>query len=61
MIKTEFVFNEAGCSDRDSFPIGNGDIGAMVWAEDSGKIYIVISKTDSFSSALRLLKIGQIN
>ena len=61
MIKKEYKFNEAGNSDRDSFPIGNGDIGAMVWGNDQGKISVVISKTDSFSSALRLLKIGQVD
>ena len=61
MIKKEYIFNEAGTSDRDSFPIGNGDVGAMVWGEETGKISIVISKTDSFSSALCLLKIGQVD
>ena len=61
MLKKEIVFNKAGNSDRDSFPIGNGDIGAMVWGNDQGKISVVISKTDSFSSALRLLKIGQVD
>jgi len=43
MIKKEYIFNEAGNSDRDSFPIGNGDIGAMVWGNDEGKISIAIN------------------
>ncbi|HRX43103.1 MAG TPA: DUF5703 domain-containing protein [Clostridia bacterium] len=60
-MKSEFTFYEPGKSDVDSFPIGNGDIGAMVWGEDNGRICFYISKTDSFSSALRLLKIGRIN
>ncbi len=61
MLKKVFTFDKAGKSDRDSFPIGNGDIGAMVWGEEDGRVKIVISKTDAFSSALRLLKIGQLD
>ncbi|MBN1624479.1 MAG: hypothetical protein JXN10_08770, partial [Clostridia bacterium] len=60
-MKNEFVFYEPGKSDVDSVPIGNGDIGAMVWGEEKGRICFYISKTDSFSSSLRLLKIGRIN
>jgi hypothetical protein len=60
-MKKLFVFNEAGKSDVDSLPLGNGDIGAMVWGEENGRICFYISKTDSFSSALRLLKIGRVN
>jgi hypothetical protein len=61
MLKSDFIFNEPGNSDRDSLPIGNGDIGAMVWGEENGKVCLYISKTDSFSSALRLLKIGRVD
>jgi len=60
-MKTEFPYYEPGRSDVDSLPLGNGDIGAMVWGEEEGRVCLYISKTDSFSSALRLLKIGRVN
>lgn len=60
-MKNVIAFTEPGVSDVDSMPIGNGDIGAMVWGERAGRICMYISKTDSFSSALRLLKIGRVN
>ena len=59
MKKISFI--KAGKSDCDSLPLGNGDIGINVWAEKKNKISMYISKTDSFSSALELLKIGKVN
>ncbi|MFO7612006.1 MAG: DUF5703 domain-containing protein [Clostridia bacterium] len=60
-MKREYIFTVPGKGEVDSVPIGNGDIGAMVWGEQEGRISIIISKTDSFSSALRLLKIGGVD
>ncbi|MBN2853799.1 MAG: hypothetical protein JXQ23_13790 [Clostridia bacterium] len=52
-------FKQVGKNDCDSFPLGNGDIGINVWAKENNTISMYISKTDSFSSALELLKIGK--
>ena len=40
-------------------PLGNGDIGMNVWVEENGDLLFFISKTDSWSDAGRLLKLGQ--
>jgi hypothetical protein len=43
-----------------ALPIGNGSLGASVWVEAGGDVVILLSHTDSFSEASRLLKIGRI-
>lgn len=43
----------------ESIPVGNGDIGANVWAKDNS-IYLLLSKCDAFSRLHRLLKTGFI-
>lgn len=40
-----------------SIPLGNGDLGANVWADDDA-ICILLSKTDAFSRLHRILKTG---
>ncbi|MDD5704923.1 MAG: DUF5703 domain-containing protein [Kiritimatiellae bacterium] len=47
-----------GC--LDSMPIGNGDIGASVWAEAGGDLLFYVSKTDAYDDNNRLLKLGRI-
>lgn len=41
----------------ESIPVGNGDLGANIWAEKDG-IYFLLSKTDAFSRLHRLIKTG---
>lgn len=43
-----------------SMPIGNGDIGLNVWAEQSGDIVLLLSKTDAFDENSTLLKLGRV-
>lgn len=43
-----------------SMPIGNGKVGANVWCEEDGSVRLLISRTDSFSEASRLLKLGLV-
>ena len=47
-------------SDRDSMPIGNGDIGINLWVEPSGDLLFYMSKTDSWGDNGRLLKLGRV-
>ncbi|MGN1442349.1 MAG: DUF5703 domain-containing protein, partial [Acutalibacteraceae bacterium] len=42
-----------------SIPIGNGDLGANIWA-DENVVCVLLSKTDAFSRLHRLLKTGYI-
>ncbi len=41
-------------------PMGNGELGANVWMESSGDLIVLLSHTDSFSEAERLLKLGRV-
>jgi alpha-L-fucosidase 2 len=43
-----------------SMPIGNGDIGLNVWAEETGDLVFYIGKTDAWSGNGRLLKLGRV-
>lgn len=43
-----------------SMPIGNGRFGANVWVEPSGDILLLLSRTDAWSEACRLLKLGRL-
>lgn len=43
-----------------SFPIGNGDIGANVWLSPDGVIHLLLSKTDAWSELYRLLKVAHV-
>lgn len=44
-----------------SMPIGNGVVGANVWVDEkTGDVLMYVSRTDSFSEASRLLKLGLV-
>lgn len=44
----------------ESMPIGNGDITANVWIERDGDLVFYIGKSDTWSEATRLLKVGRV-
>ncbi len=43
-----------------AMPIGNGEVGLRVWVEQDGDLQFYISRTDAWSEACRLLKLGKI-
>ncbi|MBI5852520.1 MAG: hypothetical protein HZB39_16025 [Planctomycetes bacterium] len=43
-----------------SMPIGNGELGCNVWCEADGRLCFHVSRTDAFSEASRLLKLGTV-
>ena len=47
-------------SSTGSLPIGGGDCGANVWVSADGKLNLLLSKSDSFSEAARLMKLGYL-
>ena len=53
----DFKYTGIMKSSMESIPIGNGDLGANIWAEKDG-IYFLLSKTDAFSRLHRLIKTG---
>ncbi|MEO6436678.1 MAG: DUF5703 domain-containing protein, partial [Tepidisphaeraceae bacterium] len=43
-----------------SMPIGNGDVGANVWVEETGDVVLLLAKTDAWDENATLLKLGRI-
>ncbi|MDR1440561.1 MAG: DUF5703 domain-containing protein [Clostridiales bacterium] len=54
----EYVFDGLMEDARQSIPLGNGDLGVNVWAERDGRLFFLLSKTDSWSENGDLLKLG---
>lgn len=54
------VWDVPSRSSSGSMPLGNGDIGLNVWAEEDGDLLFYIGKTDSWDENGRLLKLGRI-
>ncbi len=43
-----------------AMPLGNGEVGLNLWVEEDGDLRFYISRTDAWSEACRLLKLGRI-
>lgn len=43
-----------------SMPIGNGNVGLNAWVEEGGDLVLLVSRTDAWSEACRLLKLGRV-
>jgi len=56
----KIVWHTTSSDSWGSMPIGNGDIGANVWATPSGELILLLSKTDSWSGNGQLLKLGRV-
>lgn len=56
----DVVWESQSADSWGSMPIGNGDIGANLWVDQSGTLHFYISKTDAHSEIGRLLKIGKL-
>lgn len=56
----ELNWNSLGEDASDSMPLGNGEVGINLWTEPNGDILFYISRTDAFSEACRLLKLGRV-
>lgn len=44
-----------------SMPLGNGVLGANVWVEEGNALVVLLSRTDTWSEANRLLKVGRLH
>ncbi len=54
------IWHEPGLNATGSMPLGNGEFGANVWMDAGGDLLVLLSHTDSFSEAERLLKLGRV-
>ena len=57
----EVVWRTPSPTASGSMPIGNGEIGCNVWCPRRGTVSMYVARTDSFSEASRLLKLGEIS
>jgi hypothetical protein len=44
-----------------SMPLGNGQAGVNLWAQENGEVRLYVSRNDSFSEMSRLLKVGGLH
>ncbi len=58
--KYNVIWESPSVSEKDSMPIGNGEIGLNLWVEEDGDLLFYISRTDSWGDNARLLKLGRI-
>lgn len=54
------VWNSPSRDSSGSMPLGNGDVGLNVWAEENGDLVFYVSKTDAWNENDMLLKLGRI-
>src|SRR5215207_4448429 len=54
------VWDSPSRDETGSMPIGNGDLGANVWVEESGDILLLLGKTDAWDENSILLKLGRL-
>lgn len=55
------LWNSPSASSAGSMPIGNGELGANVWMTPDGVLHLLLARTDAWSEACRLLKLGQVD
>jgi hypothetical protein len=57
---TPLIWTSPSRDSSGSMPLGNGDIGLNVWAEENGDLLFYLSKTDAWDENARLLKLGRV-
>lgn len=60
LVARDLVWTSPGRDATGSVPIGNGQLGANAWVEANGDLCLYLSRTDSWSEANRLLKVGKL-
>ena len=53
-------WDSLGFYSAQSMPLGNGDIALNVWTEQNGDVLFYISKSDAWSEAGNLVKLGRV-
>ena len=60
MARYNVVWNSPSQDASGVMPIGNGDIGAGVYAIENGDLYLLLSKNDAFNSSGEIYKTGRV-
>jgi hypothetical protein len=56
----DLVWSSPGLDATGSVPLGNGQLGLNAWVEANGDLCVYLSRTDAWSEANRLLKLGKL-
>lgn len=54
------TYHIPGKSDRSAMPLGNGELCASVWAEETGRICAYLSRSDALTEYDRTVKLGML-
>ena len=60
VLPDDLVWRTPCTGPEQSMPIGNGEVGCNVWCTVDGVVHAYVARTDSFSEASRLLKLGEL-
>jgi hypothetical protein len=60
LVARDLAWSTPGLDATGSVPIGNGELGANAWVEANGDLCLYLSRTDAWSEANRLLKVGKL-
>ncbi|HRI43664.1 MAG TPA: DUF5703 domain-containing protein [Fimbriimonadaceae bacterium] len=58
--RCDVVWTTPSKNSSGSMPIGNGTVGLNAWVEEGGDLVLLVSRTDAWSEACRLLKLGRV-
>jgi alpha-L-fucosidase 2 len=58
--ENDVTWTSPGKDENDSMPIGNGDLAANVWTEQSGDLVLLLSKADAWTEMGKLVKLGRV-
>jgi alpha-L-fucosidase 2 len=56
----DVTWTELGHNENDSMPIGNGDLAANVWTEQTGDLMLLVAKADAWTELGKLVKLGRV-
>ena len=54
------AWSSPGKSDRDSMPLGNGEVGISLWVQEDGDLMFYIARSDSQTETDRNVKLGKV-
>jgi alpha-L-fucosidase 2 len=56
----DVAWTTLGQNENDSMPIGNGDLAANVWTEQTGDLVLLVAKADAWTELGKLVKLGRV-
>lgn len=53
-------WSSLGTNEKDSMPLGNGDLAANAWTEQNGDVVLLLAKSDAYTETGKLVKLGRV-